>query len=246
MVWTEFYFLCDTSLGLISVVKPSYSHMSFSGVVSQMVIYGVWVCVFHGEEISSPHCSLVSQLPQIRRSRCLLQVSVPWSVRPLVLLVPVTILTTVGRSFMNSKIAVISQVSSFQVHTIWLGLCLNSKVLDMCVRGLDWSTTLQINTEFIPFQPNSRSPHHRKRKELRLVTQGSLLGGTQTLTCSLRNGLLILLYSLGTTSVSPVGPSLECHVSAPCSRETSDWLLSLGNKHLRLPVSFCGWWLLLF
>lgn len=54
-----------------------------------------------------------------------------------VILVPITILTTVGHSFVNSKIAIISQVLSFQVHTIWLGLCLNSKVLDMRVRGLD-------------------------------------------------------------------------------------------------------------
>lgn len=147
-------------------------------------------------------------------------------------LVPVTSLTTVGHSFMNSKIAVISQVPSFRVHTIWLGLCLNSKVLDICVRGLDWSTALQINTEFIPFQPNSRSPHHRKREELRLVTQGSLSGGTQTLTCSLRNSLLILLYSLGTTSVSPVEPSLECHVSTPCSMET----FQIGFFHLAISI----------
>lgn len=232
MVWAEFYFLCDTSLVLISVVKSSSSHMSFSGVVSQMVIYGVWVCVFHGEEISSPHCSLVSHLPQIRCSACLFLVSVPWSISLLVFLVPITILTTVGHSFMNSKIAVISQVPSFQVHAIWLGLCLISKVLDICVRGLDWSMALQINTEFIPFQPISRSPHHRKREELRLVTQGSLSGGTQTLTCSLRNSLLILLYSLGTTSVSPVGPSLECHVSAPCSMET----FQIGFFHLALSI----------
>lgn len=231
MVWAEFYFLCDTSLVLISVVKSSYSHMSFSGVVSQMVIY-VSECVFHGEEILSPHCSLVSHLPQIQCSTCLFLVSVPWSISLLVFLVPVTSLTTVGHSFMNSKIAVISQVPSFRVHTIWLGLCLNSKVLDICVRGLDWSTALQINTEFIPFQPNSRSPHRRKREELRLVTQGSLSGGTQTLTCSLRNSLLILLYSLGTTSVSPVEPSLECHVSTPCSMET----FQIGFFHLAISI----------